>query len=300
MIPSWIEVLDVGFQSESVLIEKWIFTGRAMRVVILAGGMGTRLQEETTARPKPMVEIGGKPILWHIMKHYDQFRFDDFYIALGYMGDFIKGYFLDRYNLSGSLSIDFAKKSIKRTEAEVESWNVNLVETGLSTLTGGRLLRLRRFLSDDTFMLTYGDGVSNVDLSALLDFHRKQGKIATVTAVRPPARFGGLTIEDGIVSCFNEKSVKGEGWINGGFLVFEPAIFDYLASDTDSLEADALSRVAADGQLAAYEHDGFWQCMDTLRDKHYLEQMWQSGSAPWRTWDRDAEIPTLKLRPKAA
>ncbi len=271
-----------------------------MRVVILAGGMGTRLQEETSARPKPMVEIGGKPILWHIMKHYAHFRCDDFYIALGYMGDFIKGYFLDRYNLTGNLSIDFAKSCIKRTDVDIERWNVNLMDTGLNTMTGGRLLRLRRWLSDGTFMLTYGDGVCDVDLNALLAFHRKQGKIATVTAVRPPARFGGLTIEDGVVSCFSEKSVKGEGWINGGFLVFEPAIFDYLERDEDSLEADALSKVAADGQLAAYEHSEFWQCMDTLRDKHYLERLWQSGDAPWRTWDRDLATPTIKLMPKAA
>ena len=274
--------------------------GTRMRVVILAGGMGTRLQEETTARPKPMVEIGGKPILWHIMKHYTHYRCDDFYIALGYMGDFIKGYFLDRYNLAGNLSIDFAKNNIKRSDLDMERWNVNLMDTGLNTMTGGRLLRLRRWLSDDTFMLTYGDGVCNVNLDELLAFHRKQGRIATVTAVRPPARFGGLTIDDGIVSCFSEKSVKNEGWINGGFLVFEPAIFDYLERDSDSLEADALNRVAADGQLAAFEHSDFWQCMDTLRDKHYLERLWQSGDAPWQTWDQDVASSTIKLLPKAA
>ncbi len=271
-----------------------------MRVVILAGGMGTRLQEETTTRPKPMVEIGGKPILWHIMKHFAHHQCDDFYLALGYMGDFIKDFFLDRYNLAGNLSIDFARGSIKRTEVELDRWNVNLIDTGLNTLTGGRLLRLRRWLCDGTFMLTYGDGVSNVDITKLLAFHRQRGKLATVTAVRPPARFGGLTIEDGIVNCFTEKSVKGEGWINGGFLVFEPGIFDYLSHDMESLELDALNRVAADGQLAAYEHDGFWQCMDTLRDKHYLESLWQSGESPWRTWDEETTVPTIKLRPKAA
>ena len=273
--------------------------GQQMRVVLLAGGMGTRLQEETSARPKPMVEIGGKPILWHIMKHFAHYRCEDFYVALGYMGDFIKDYFLDRYNLAGNLSIDFAKGSLKRTEVELDRWNVNLVDTGLNTLTGGRLLRLKRWLGDETFMLTYGDGVSNVDLTALLAYHRRRGKIATVTAVRPPARFGGLSVEDGIVNCFTEKSVKGEGWINGGFLVFEPAIFDYLAHDMDSLEIDALNRVAADGQLAAYEHEGFWQCMDTLRDKHYLEQLWQSGEAPWCVWDQRFAEPTLQLRSNA-
>jgi glucose-1-phosphate cytidylyltransferase len=271
-----------------------------MRVVILAGGMGTRLQEETTARPKPMVEIGGKPILWHIMKHFAQHRFDDFYIALGYMGDFIKDYFLDRYNLAGNLSIDFARNTIKRTETEVERWKVNLIDTGLSTLTGGRLLRMKRWLSGATFMLTYGDGVSNVDLTKLLAFHRKQGKVATVTAVRPPARFGGLTIEDGIVTNFSEKPMSGEGWINGGFLVFEPGIFDYLNGDNDSLEADALDRAAADGQLAAYQHEHFWQCMDTLREKNYLERLWQSGEAPWQTWNQSVPITDLQAKPKAA
>lgn len=264
-----------------------------MRVVILAGGMGTRLHEETTTRPKPMVEIGGKPILWHIMKHYNQHRFDDFYIALGYMGDFIKGYFLDRYNLSGNLSIEFRTGNITRTDVETERWNVNLVETGLQTLTGGRLLRLKPWLQDSTFMLTYGDGVSNVDLTALLDFHRKQGKIATVTAVRPPARFGGLVINDGAVTKFTEKPMGGDGWINGGFLVFEPAVFDFLSGDESSLEAEALEKIAAAGELSAFCHPDFWQCMDTLRDKHYLERLWNEGSAPWKTWD---DAPPLRVR----
>lgn len=263
-----------------------------MRVVILAGGMGTRLQEETTTRPKPMVEIGGKPILWHIMKHFAHHRFDDFYIALGYMGDFIKSYFLDRVNLTGNLSIDFATGDVLRTEAETERWNVNLIDTGLKTLTGGRLLRLKRWLSDSTFMLTYGDGVSNIDLTALLKYHRQQGKLATVTAVRPPARFGGLVIEDGIVNRFTEKPVAGEGWINGGFLVFEPGVFDFLSGDESSLEAHALEQIAAAGELAAYCHPDFWQCMDTIRDKNYLEQLWTSGSAPWKVWD---DVPPLRV-----
>ena len=263
-----------------------------MRVVILAGGMGTRLQEETTTRPKPMVEIGGRPILWHIMKHYAHHHFDDFHIALGYMGDFIKSYFLDRYNLTGNLSIDFANGDIRRTEAETERWSVNLVDTGSKTNTGGRLLRLKRWLSDSTFMVTYGDGVSNVDLTALLEFHRQQGKLATVTAVRPPARFGGLVIEDGIVNRFTEKPVAGEGWINGGFLVFEPGVFDFLAGDDCSLEANALERIAAAGELAAYCHPDFWQCMDTIRDKNYLERLWCEGTAPWKTWD---ETPSIRV-----
>lgn len=271
-----------------------------MRVVILAGGLGTRLQEETSTRPKPMVEIGGKPILWHIMKHFAHYRCEDFYIALGYMGDFIKGYFLDQYNLAGNMSIDFRCGSIKRTDQEIDSWNVNLIETGLNTQTGGRLLRMQRWLSGGTFLLTYGDGVSDVDIDSLLAYHRKQGKIATVTAVHPPARFGGLTIENGIVRNFSEKSIKGEGWINGGFIVFEPGVFDYLSGDAQSLEADALTRLAEDGQLAAYQHEGFWQCMDTLRDKNYLERLWQTGDSPWRTWDRDVTQSTIPFRTKSA
>ncbi|MBS0202995.1 MAG: glucose-1-phosphate cytidylyltransferase [Planctomycetes bacterium] len=263
-----------------------------MRVVILAGGMGTRLQEETTTRPKPMVEIGGKPILWHIMKHFAHHQCDDFYIALGYMGDFIKSYFLDQYNLSGNLAIDFATGNIQRTDAAAERWSVNLIDTGSKTLTGGRLLRMKSWLQDGTFMLTYGDGVSNVDLTELLNFHKKQGKLATVTAVRPPARFGGLVIENGTVRHFTEKPVAGEGWINGGFLVFEPGVFDFLVDDQSSLESDALERIADAGELAAYCHSDFWQCMDTLRDKHYLERLWADGSAPWKTW---AETPTLRI-----
>ena len=271
-----------------------------MRVVLLAGGMGTRLQEETVARPKPMVEIGGKPILWHIMKHFAHHGCDEFFVALGYMGDFIKSYFLDRYNLSGNLTIDFGRGMVQRAAQDSEDWKVNLIETGLHSMTGGRLWRLRDWLDGDTFMLTYGDGVSNVNLTELLAFHRSHGKIATVTAVRPPARFGGLMINDGLVENFTEKPVSGEGWINGGFLVFEPAVFDYLTGDECSLEAHALERLSADGQLAAFQHGDFWQCMDTLRDKHYLEKLWQSGEAPWRTWDSDVVIPKLQLRPKAA
>jgi glucose-1-phosphate cytidylyltransferase len=266
--------------------------GPIMRVVILAGGMGTRLHEETTTRPKPMVEIGGKPILWHIMKHYARYNFDDFYIALGYMGDFIKGYFLDRYNLSGNISINFRTGSIAHASGETEGWSVNLVDTGIKTLTGGRLLRLKPWLSDETFMLTYGDGVSNVDLDALLAFHKKQRKIATVTAVRPPARFGGLNIEDGRVTKFSEKPMGGEGWINGGFLVFEPEVFDFLVGDESSLETDAMERIAAAGELSAFCHPDFWQCMDTLRDKHYLEKLWNEGSPPWKTW---GESPAFRV-----
>lgn len=265
-----------------------------MKTVLLAGGLGTRLAEETRTRPKPMVEIGGRPILWHVMKHYLRHGHDDFYVALGYLGDVVKEYFLDRYMLSGNLTVDFKSGRIVREKEDHEPWSVNLIETGGETLTGGRLLRMRKWLHDETFLLTYGDGVSDVDLGALVAFHKRHGKLATVTAVRPPARFGGLMIDDGIVTRFMEKPIAGEGWINGGFLVLEPEIFPYLHGDKCSLEADVLERLAAEGQLAAYRHDGFWQCMDTLRDKNYLEGLWSSGDAPWRTWDagQPATLPT--------
>jgi len=269
-----------------------------VRVVILAGGLGTRLQEETTTRPKPMVEIGGKPILWHIMKHFAHHGQDDFLIACGFMGDSIKGYFLDRYNLSGNLKIDFACQMVHREEIESEDWVVNLVDTGLSTNTGGRLKRLKRFLDDGTFLLTYGDGVSNVDISKLLKFHREHGRIATVSAVRPPARFGGLQLDGPRVERFMEKPVAGEGWINGGFLVLEPGIFDYLEDDTSSLEVAALEKLAVDGELVAHRHTGFWQCMDTLRDKNYLQHLWDSDKAPWKTWDTQSAEVRLRLIPQ--
>ncbi|HUG68281.1 MAG TPA: glucose-1-phosphate cytidylyltransferase [Pirellulaceae bacterium] len=270
-----------------------------MKVVILAGGMGTRLQEQTETRPKPMVEIGGKPILWHIMKHFSHHEFSDFYIALGYLGDYIKEYFLARYSVSGHLSIDFATGQVHRRNADQERWSVNLVETGSHTMTGGRLKRLQSWLGDETFMLTYGDGVSDVDLHALTSFHRSQGKLVTLTAVRPPARFGGLTIQDGVVTEFAEKPAVGEGWINGGFMVLEPGVFDYLTDDTSVLESNLLEQAATDGQLAAYQHEGFWQCMDTLRDKLYLQKQWTSGQAPWRVWPLDAGESTGTRRSAA-
>ena len=268
-----------------------------MRAVLLAGGMGTRLQEETTARPKPMVEIGGKPIIWHIMKHFAHHGVDEFCVALGYMGEFIKGYFLDQYNLSGNLTIDFNRGMLRRENTETEDWTVNLIETGLHTMTGGRLLRLRRWLENETFMLTYGDGVSNVNITELLAFHRSHGRLATVTAVRPPARYGGLMMNGNLVENFTEKPVSGEGWINGGFMVLEPGVFHYLDNDTSSLESNALEKIAADGQLAAYRHGDFWQCMDTLRDKLYLEKLWHEGHAPWKTWEAAEQTTRLQLLP---
>lgn len=256
-----------------------------MKVVILAGGLGTRLTEETEVKPKPMVEIGGKPILWHIMKHYAYYGFDDFFIALGYKGEIIKRYFLDYYNVNGSMTINLADGEIQTHSKECENWTVHLMDTGLDTYTGGRVNKLAPWLNGGTFMVTYGDGVSDIDLQDLLKFHRFHGRIATIAAVRPPARFGGLIFNGDLISEFTEKPQIGEGWINGGFLVFEPAIFDYLEGDHSSLEADALERLAADGQLAAYRHDRFWQCMDTLRDVYLLQNLWQSGNPPWKLWD---------------
>lgn len=257
-----------------------------MKVVILAGGLGTRLAEETEVKPKPMAEIGGHPILWHIMKHYAHFGFKEFFIALGYKGEFIKRYFLDYQSLNGSITIDFASGSVDVRERECEDWVVHLKNTGLRTYTGGRVARLRPWLDDSTFMVTYGDGVSNIDLGALLSFHRSHGRVATVTAVRPPARFGGVIFDaQSMVTGFSEKPQIGEGWINGGFLVFEPAIFNYLADDESSLEADALERLTADNQLAAYQHGDFWHCMDTLRDKIFLETLWRDQQAPWKIWE---------------
>jgi glucose-1-phosphate cytidylyltransferase len=256
-----------------------------MKVVILAGGLGTRLAEETAVVPKPMVEIGGRPILWHIMKIYAEQGFKEFVVALGYRGDIIKRYFFEFQALHGNLTVDLGARRITAHEQSGGDWTVHLIETGLEALTGGRLLRLKSLLGAETFMLTYGDGVADVDLGDLLRFHRGHGRLATVTAVRPPARFGGLAFDDvGKVSAFIEKPQIGEGWINGGFLVLEPAVFDYLTGDQSSLEADALEGLVMDGQLMAFRHEGFWQCMDTLRDKRQLEHRWESGKAPWKRW----------------
>jgi glucose-1-phosphate cytidylyltransferase len=256
-----------------------------MKVVLLAGGLGTRLTEETEIRPKPMVEIGGRPILWHIMKHYAHYGFQEFLVALGYKGEYIKRYFLDYYTLNGSMTIDLATGGIQPQRKECENWKLHLLDTGLQTNTGGRLKRLESSLGNETFMITYGDGVSNIDLQALLKFHQSQGKLVTVSAVRPPARFGGLVLEGDLVADFTEKPQAGEGWINGGFLVMEPQIFKYLTNDSLGLEVELLERLAVDGQLAAYRHYDFWQCMDTLRDKHNLENFWQSGNPPWKVWE---------------
>jgi glucose-1-phosphate cytidylyltransferase len=257
-----------------------------MKVVILAGGLGTRLSEETEVKPKPMVEIGGQPILWHIMKHYAHFGFKEFCIALGYRGEIVKRFFMDYHSLSGNISIDLRSGNVDMHERECEDWVVRLLNTGQDTNTGGRVKRLESQLKDETFMITYGDGVCDVDLNGLLEFHRAHGRIATITAVRPPARFGGLIFDgDSMVVDFTEKPQIGEGWINGGFMVCEPEIFKYLQDDDSSLEADALESLASERQLAAYQHAGFWQCMDTLRDKRLLESLWRERRAPWKVWN---------------
>jgi len=256
-----------------------------MKVVILAGGLGTRLSEETELRPKPMVDIGERPILWHIMKSYATQGFKEFFVALGYKGEVIKRYFLDYHGMSKSVTIDVATGRASFHESEVDDWKVHLMDTGLKTSTGGRVKRLQPWLEDETFMLTYGDGVSDIDMTKLLEFHRKHGKIATLTAVRPPARFGALNFDGDLVTEFMEKPQIGEGWINGGFMCLEPRIFTYMKDDDDSLEADVLTRLAADRELVAYRHDRFWQSMDTLRDVRLLESLWQSGRAPWRNWE---------------
>jgi glucose-1-phosphate cytidylyltransferase len=257
----------------------------SVKTVILAGGRGTRLAEQTDSIPKPMVEIGGRPILWHIMKHYAHHGCRRFYVPLGYKGDIIKRFFRDYATLDGSMRIDLGTGSVDLHEPHGEDWKVDLVDTGLDTFTGGRVKMLEHELRDGTFMVTYGDGVSSVDLGLLLDFHLEHGRLATVTAVRPPARFGAMTFDGPMVTRFTEKPQSVEGWINGGFLVLEPGVFDYLEGSGTSLEAETLEKLADDGQLAAYRHDGFWQCMDTVRDLRRLEEMWAGGDAPWVSWD---------------
>jgi len=253
-----------------------------MKVILLCGGYGTRLGEETQLKPKPMVEIGGKPILWHIMKIFQKHNMQDFHLALGYKADFIKDYFLKYNSLNNDFSVNLKSGKIKFNDIIEENWNINLTDTGLNTMTGGRLLRLKENLkNEETFMLTYGDGVSNVDLTRLLKFHKSHGKIATVTAVRPPVRFGELIIYDNKVEEFTEKPQAGKGWINGGFFVFNKEIFNYIENDSIMLEREPLEKLSKIGELMAYKHDDFWQCMDTIREKEILEGLLNSNSAPW-------------------
>ena len=255
-----------------------------VKVAILAGGLGTRLSEETTERPKPMVEIGSRPILWHIMMHYFGYGHRDFMIAAGYKSAFIKQWFRDFALNASSMRIDLRSGETTLHNCVAPPWTVDVVETGQKTQTGGRIKRLAPYVGRETFMLTWGDGVSDVDLDALLAFHRSHGKLATITAVRPPARFGHLNFDGDRVAAFTEKPQAAEGWINGAFFVLEPEVFDYIEGDATHFEKEPLERLAAEGELMAYRHEGFWQCMDTLRDKKLLENLWEEKRAPWRTW----------------
>lgn len=257
-----------------------------MKTIILAGGLGTRLSEETVLRPKPMVELGGKPILWHLMSLYAAQGFDEFIVACGYKAEVVKDYFANFHLLNSDLTVDLSAGTVTPRFTKVQPWKVHLVDTGADTQTGGRVKRLREWLgSDSTFMMTYGDGLSNVDLNKLVAFHKSHGKLATVTAVRPAARFGVLTFdEQGKVESFIEKPQASSGWINGGFFVLDRKVLDYIDGDEMPFELEPMQRLTAAGELCAYRHEGFWQPMDTLRDKRLLEQLWESGKAPWKVW----------------
>ncbi len=252
-----------------------------MKVVILAGGFGTRISEYTETIPKPMVKIGGKPILWHIMKRYSDFGFKEFYIALGYKSEVIKNFFSNYRNESSDFTIDLSTGEIKYHSLLTEDWKVSLVYSGNNTMTGGRVKRLAKYLKDETFLLTYGDGVSNVNIKNLVDFHQKHGKLVTVTAVHPNARYGEIELENTTVKSFKEKPQLDQGWINGGFFVMEPNFLSLLKDDSTILEREPLETVSREGQLKAYLHNGFWQCMDTKRDKDILDELWENGDAPW-------------------
>jgi glucose-1-phosphate cytidylyltransferase len=255
-----------------------------MKVAILAGGLGTRLTEETTVKPKPMVEVGGKPLLWHIMNIYAAQGFREFVVALGYKGEMIKDYFTNYHNHSRSLTVNLGSGQVATHDGGGEDWTVHLLDTGMDSQTGGRVKRVAEFIGDEPFMMTYGDGVADINIKALLDFHKKQGRLVTVTAVRPPARFGQMVIENGRAVQFQEKPQIGEGWINGGFFVLQPGILDYIAGDQTSWEFDALEKLSARGEVAAFQLETFWQCMDTLRDVLLLDRLWAEGKAPWKIW----------------
>ncbi len=253
-----------------------------MKVIFLAGGFGTRLAEYTETIPKPMVTVGGRPILWHIMRTYASFGHKDFYVALGYKAEMVKEYFLHYRSLNADFTVDLATGVVSPHQTDEADWRVTLVHTGTDSMTGGRAKRMKPFIGNEPFMLTYGDGVANVDLDALLAYHRSHGKMVTVTAVRPGARFGELMIDGGKVGNFQEKPQMGQGWINGGYFVIQPEFFNLIEGDSTVLEREPLETVAQMGELMAYCHNGFWQCMDTKRDHDFLESLWQSGDAPWR------------------
>ena len=261
-------------------------SGFNMKTIILAGGFGTRLSEYTDIKPKPMVEIGGQPVLWHIMNIYAHYGHKDFLVALGYKGEVIKEYFLNYYALKSDFTVDLANGNADYLQKKAVDWKVSLIDTGSNSMTGGRVKRLKKYVSDETFMLTYGDGVANIDIQKLVEFHKSHGKMATITAVHPAARFGELLIsnEQNVVS-FKEKPQTTKGWINGGFFVLEPEFLDLIDGDLTVLEEDPLERAAEAGELKAYLHDGFWQCMDTMRDRNVLEELWQTDQAPWMVWD---------------
>ncbi len=256
-----------------------------MKIVILAGGMGTRLAEETDEVPKPMVEIGDKPILWHIMKHFSHHGFNEFIIALGYKGEMIKDFFINYHLLSNSFTVKTKNGQIIEHDMICEDWVVHLIDTGLITQTGGRVKKLKELLKDETFILTYGDGISDIDLKKLVNFHRSHGKMATVTAVRPPARFGEFEYEGDKIIKFAEKPKTEEGWINGGYFVLEPEVLDYIENDDTIWERGPLEKITEEGELMAYWHDGFWRCMDNVRDLRYLRDLWAKGDAAWEVWE---------------
>jgi len=255
-----------------------------MKTVILAGGQGTRISEETHLKPKPMIEIGGKPILWHIMKSYSAHGIHDFIICLGYKGYFIKEYFANYFLHNSNVTFDMENNSMKVHENSAEPWKVTLVDTGDKTMTGGRLKRVASYLDNEPFCFTYGDGLSNVDIGALIKFHKKQKTLATVTSVQPPGRFGALSMEDNKIIAFEEKPQGDGSWINGGFFVLSPKVLDYIQDDTSIWERTPLQRLSEEGQLSAFRHHGFWQPMDTLRDRIHLEELWESNKAPWKIW----------------
>jgi glucose-1-phosphate cytidylyltransferase len=255
-----------------------------MKVIILAGGFGTRLAEFTDMIPKPMVPVGGHPILWHLMQYYAKYNHKDFHLALGYKAQIVKEFFLNYYTVNSDFTVDLANGKVTQHASQPVDWRVTLVDTGLNSMTGGRVKRMREYIGNETFMLTYGDGLSNVDIDALLRFHRSHGKMLTVTAVHPGARFGELDVNSDMVRSFKEKPQMGQGWINGGFFVMEPAFFDLIDGDDSILEREPLERVAAKGELMAFKHEGFWHCMDTVRDRTALEELWNEGKAPWKVW----------------
>lgn len=258
-----------------------------MKVVLLAGGFGTRISEESHLKPKPMIEIGGQPILWHIMKEYSSYGFNEFVICAGYKQQVIKEYFANYYLHRSDITFDFTAQNEMVVHNNVaEPWKVSIVDTGLNTMTGGRIKRVRNYIGNDTFMLTYGDGVCDINIKELYDFHKKSGKLATMTAIQPGGRFGTLDIdESNTIERFSEKRKEDGGWINGGYMVIEPQVIDYIDGDQTVFEREPLERLAAEGQLQAYKHDGFWQCMDTLRDKNLLEELLEQNKAPWKIWE---------------